>query len=480
MAFVCGNREQQSFLPPSIEDYISKDDPVRVYDAFVEQLDMDSLGLCVDTEQSGHPRYDPVAMLKLLVYGTSYGIRSGRKLERATHHNLSFIWLTGGLHPDYRTISRFRRSNKKVLSRVLSQCARLCCRLGLIEGNTLFIDSTRIRGNASLNSVWDKKRCDKALANLDERIDTLLSECDLADESEAGQGSLVKIKSELADKKKLMRHIQKISEEISSRPKPKHVSASICLTDKDSVRINGRHGSGCGYSGHFVTDEKHGLIISSDVVSQNNDSNQFSKQVKQAEDVLNTTCKCVVADAGYHDLKELQPIAKRNTKVLVPTQRQASNKKAGTYSKESFAYNVEEDTYTCPHGQTLIHTGNDLKRRQKLYHTKPKHICKACAAWGKCTKSKKGRKLTRSIDEAVRDKLKSEYEKAESRKIFAKRKTIAEKPFGHLRANLNFNSFLLRGIEGVKAEFALAANAFNIRRLITIFGTRRLITVMQQ
>jgi transposase len=93
VAYIYGERKQQQMFPASIEEYISADDPVRVYDAFVEQLNFEELGIHLDLNRVGPPEYDPRAMLKLLVYGYSYGIRSSRRLERAVHHNLSFIWL---------------------------------------------------------------------------------------------------------------------------------------------------------------------------------------------------------------------------------------------------------------------------------------------------------------------------------------------------------------------------------------------------
>ena len=95
MAIRQGRREQMALLPPSIEQYVAEDAPVRVYDAFVEALDLDDMGIQWDPAQEGNPCYDPRAMLKLLVYGYSYGVRSSRKLERETHYNLSFIWLMG-------------------------------------------------------------------------------------------------------------------------------------------------------------------------------------------------------------------------------------------------------------------------------------------------------------------------------------------------------------------------------------------------
>ena len=101
MALKIGNRNQYSFLPPVIDKYVGEDDPVRVYDAFVETLDFEKIGIDINNNKVGNSSYDPKAMMKLLVYGYSYGIRSSRKLERATKHNLSFIWLMGDLKPDH-------------------------------------------------------------------------------------------------------------------------------------------------------------------------------------------------------------------------------------------------------------------------------------------------------------------------------------------------------------------------------------------
>ncbi len=114
MAYRYGNRHQMELLPKSIEEYVKADDPVRVYDAFVETLNFNELKLHLDAHKVGCPEYNPKAMLKLLLYGYSYGLRSSRKLERAIYHNVSFIWLMGGLKPDHKTIAEFRRRNKAV------------------------------------------------------------------------------------------------------------------------------------------------------------------------------------------------------------------------------------------------------------------------------------------------------------------------------------------------------------------------------
>jgi len=122
-------------FPQSIEEYVAEDDPVRAYDAFVESLDFNELGIKLDENRVGNSEYDPKSMLKLLLYGYSYGFRSSRKLERALYHNISFIWLTCGLKPDHKTIANFRRSNKGLLRNAFKQCVRFCLKLDLIEGN---------------------------------------------------------------------------------------------------------------------------------------------------------------------------------------------------------------------------------------------------------------------------------------------------------------------------------------------------------
>ncbi|MFQ5687074.1 MAG: transposase [Candidatus Scalindua sp.] len=201
MAYRYSNRTQMALLPKSIEDYVGEEDPVRAYDAFVEALDLEELGIKINFRKVGNAEYDPKAMLKLFVYGYSYGWKSCRKLERAIHHNLSFIWLMGGLKPDYKTISEFRRKNKKVLKGILKKCARMCIELDLIEGNVLFVDVSKIRANAARGANYTKEHYEDKLSEIGRNIDKLFEECERDEEEESTQESLVKMKKELAENK---------------------------------------------------------------------------------------------------------------------------------------------------------------------------------------------------------------------------------------------------------------------------------------
>lgn len=184
MAYKRGNREQMTMLPPTIEEYVGEDDPVRAYDAFVEALDLKELGIEIEEVKVGNSAYDPKAMLKILVYGYAYGWRSSRKLERALHHNLSFMWLSGGMKPDHKTIAKFRQDNRGALKKVLKQSVRLCMELKLIEGNTLFIDGSKMRANASINQTWTEERCRKVLEKTEKQIEEILKECEQTDSRE--------------------------------------------------------------------------------------------------------------------------------------------------------------------------------------------------------------------------------------------------------------------------------------------------------
>ena len=472
MAYRYGNRYQIQLLPQRIEEYIAPDDPVRAYDTFVEALDLRELGITLDPHRVGNSEYHPQAMLKLLVYGYSYGIRSSRKLERATHHNLSFIWLTSGLRPDHKTIAEFRRKNRSALAQVLKQCARICIKLNLIEGNTLFVDGSKFRANASIKNTWDKKKAQKALKNIDKRISDLLTQCDKVDEAEEGLNSLVTMDKELKDQKILKSKVKGILKELEEEKQK-----SLNTTDPECTRINSLQGSHAGYSFQSVVDEKHGLILSVDVVSENNDLNQFAQQINQANQVLDKKCKVACADSGYASTEELEKIDKQEIKVVVPSQRQASKRKPSEFAKERFTYDSQHDYYICPDGHKLIFYR--LNKKNKAYLISDKKICFACPHYGTCTKSKTGRMVTRLLNEEVRQKLEAQYEEPQSQEIYQLRKEKVELPFGHIKRNLKVDSFLLRGRKGVRAEASILSTCFNLARMITLLGVPALVRVLK-
>ena len=238
MAYRYGDRNQLALFPPSVEDYVPADASVRAYDAMVDALDFKELGIDIEPDNVGNPQYDPKAMLKLQVYGIAYGVRSSRKLEREANYNISFIWLMGQLKPDHKTIAEFRRKNKKALQNVLKQCARMCVKLNLIDGNTLFADGSKIRANASIKNKWTKERCEKVLKKADENIDRILKECEDTDLQEEDRSSLIKMQKELSEHSALKSKVNDILKELKDEQKTQHNTTdpeSAILSDPSSI-----------------------------------------------------------------------------------------------------------------------------------------------------------------------------------------------------------------------------------------------------
>lgn len=464
MAYRYGDREQTQMLPSSVEDYVEADAPVRFYNAFIEALSFAELGIAYDPHQTGNPEYDPKAMLKLLVYGYSYGVRSSRRLEREANYNLSFIWLIGGLHPDHKTIAEFRRRHKKALHNVLKQCARMCIRLNLISGNTLFVDGSKVRANAGWKSQWTRDRARKALAKIDERIAALLTECECADTAEAGSGSFVKIPKELEDQTLLKAKVEQILAEIKTE------DDSLNVVDSECKPMRSNKGTFPSYNAQHVVDAKHGLIVHADAVSDATDVYQFAQQIDQANQLLEKPCTTACADAGYANTHEAGKIDAQHIQVIVPTNIQAREQEEGLFAKSKFTYDTERNEYRCPQGHPLTYLGYDSSNRKHDYRIHAKETCLSCPHFGVCTKSRHGRRIKRLPLEEIKSKLEAQYASPEGQAIYKLRKQNAEHPFGHLRRNLGVQYFLLRGRDGVKAEMSILATCFNLVRMITLVG----------
>ncbi len=471
MAYRYGEHKQMMLFPSSIEEYVNAEDPVRAYDAFIDTISFKEIGIEFDTHKVGNSEYDPKTMLKLLVYSYSYGWRSSRKIERATHHNVSFMWIMGGLKPDHKTISRFRHNNKKAIRKLLKQCARLCIELGLIDGSVLFVDGTKIRANAARGNNYSKWHYEKQLVHLDKRINEILDECDRIDEEENQQESFVKVKKELTNNKELRKRIKDILEQFKEQEEQKGKEPkTINQSDPDSALMRSLQGSHASYNVQSVVDDKHGLIVHTDAVSAASDVNQFADQITQAEEVLKKECEVAGADAGYADTEELEKIDQRGTKVIVPSQRQAlHNPGEKLFSKDKFTYDKEQDCYYCPEGQRLTYEGKN-NNGKLAYRITSASICRKCKQYGICTQARKGRKIVRLTREEIKEKLEEVYERPDSQEIYARRKTRVEHPFGHIKHNLGMNNFLLRRRSGVQTEIAIAATCFNMARMITILG----------
>ena len=477
MAYKTGNRMQSNLLPHCMDDYITADDPVRVYDAFVDALDFIQLGIDMESVKEGADTYWPKDMVKLLVYGYSYGHRSSRKLERACHHNLSFIWLMGGLTPDYRTIARFRDTHKEALRNILKQSVRMCLKLNLIDGHSLFVDSTIIKANASLSKTWDPQRCQKALAAIDREIDQLMDEVQTIDQSEESQKSLSELKQKLSQTQQLKKKVESITSELQKRQIRNSSKAKTFYntTDPECLKIHKGHKTQAGYNVQAVVDGKNGLIVHAESTTVHNDYSQLSSQITQAQEVLGHSPTQVSADSGYYSLVDFEKIAETIT-IVVPSPQDVSKERSSSkqrFSKDEFIYDTQSDTYICPAGKKLPFHSRHRKYRSSFYKAHPED-CQSCIHWGVCTSSVHGRTVGRLFEEERKIELKNIYESPSGQKIYQRRKEVCELPFGHIKQNCYAQQFLLRGQSSTQAEVGILSTCFNLTRMINLVGALNL------
>ena len=205
----------------------------------------------------------------------------------------------------------------------------------------------------------------KSCSEIDKRIDELLEECERIDEEETEEGSWVKMEKELADNEGYRNRIREVLKRFEEEEEKGKAPKTINLTDPESALMRSVQGSHASYNVQSVVDDKHGLIVRVDAVSDSSDVNQFANQITQAETITGKECEVGSADAGYADTEELEKIDRRGTKVVVPSQRQAlHNPEEHPFRKDKFVYDKEQDCYFVRKGTSLSTRGNKTKAKR--------------------------------------------------------------------------------------------------------------------
>lgn len=465
MSYRRGNRYQGFLFPQYIDDLVPEDATVRVYDFIVSKIDLRGMGIEINEKKVGNPAYDPQVMVTLILYSYSEGIRSSRDIEEACRLRNDFVWLMGGLVPDHKTIAEFIRKNKKALKNIMKEVVRICKQMNLVSGDTIFIDGSKFKGNASMDREVSADELREYLAYAEKQIEGLIDETERLDneETEVGLRHRLPRGIKVEDVEKL---IDRLTEDEKER---------INITDPDSRRMKSRQGYITGYNAQIAVDDEHGLIVAYDVVSENNDLHQLGNMVEKVEEMLGKRCERVCADSGYSNTKIIKEVMEKGIDVIVPTPKQVMARKEMEFDKDRFRYVKEEDCYICPAGERMYYsyTRTDGKR---VYRFRSEKICKSCKYYGSCTSAKRGRTIGRLEYEEIKEVVENRYLEDDAQKIYQRRQGKVEHPFGYIKHNLGVRMLLQRGIEGVKAEIAILLSCFNIRRLITIFGgTKNLI-----
>ncbi len=478
-------REQIALFPEAVEDYIAEDNPVRFLDAFVENLDTVTLGFQhAKVQDTGRPPYQPKDLLKLYLYGYLNRIRSSRLLERETKRNLEVFWLLKRLSPDHKTISDFRRNNATALREVFKQFVLLCRDLELFSNELVAIDSTKFTASNARDRVKDNQQLGKSIARINDSIGQYLAQLDqhdAADEQAVPAASAVLSKEELQKKIASLRQQKERLEQARmelSQSSDKYIS----LTDPDCRLMKNERRIEPAYAVHTAVDAKHSLIIDYELTQDAADNNHLASVASAAKETLGVEGLTVCADAGYYDTVDLKTCDDQTIITYVPVPKPKISKKTGVptpdYYHDKFIYDEASDSYRCPQGHTMHRFRSQPKndgRRIYLYQT---DACGQCPVHASCTTSPRGRYVYRWEHEAVLDRLKQRLRT--NPEIIAHRKAIIEHVFGTIKKIWGYGALLLRRLTKIPSEVALMNLAYNIKRVLNILDTRKLILHLQQ
>jgi transposase len=474
-------REQITLFPEAIEDYVSVDNPVRFLDAFVDGLDTVGLGFQhANLNETGRPAYDPKDLLKLYLYGYLNRIRSSRLLERESKRNLEVLWLLKRLSPDHKTISDFRRGNAEALRAVFKQFVVTCSKLELFGAELVAIDSTKFKASNARDRVKNREQLDNTITRIGESISQYLTQMEESDQHEETTGPPPVTKEALQEK---IARLQKEKAQLQQARQGLDQSQAeyASLTDPDSRLMKNERRIEPAYAMQAAVDAKHSLIIDYELTQDAADNNHLSSVAAGAKEMLDVETLAVCADAGYYDTVDLKTCEDHGitTYVSIPAPKipKHTNVPTPDYYHDRFVYDEATDIYRCPAGQTLHYyrtTDKSDGRRIRIYRTE---ACIACHFRSACTTSPRGRYINRWEHEAVLDRLKQRL--ANQPEMIKHRKAIIEHIFGTIKKIWGYSALLLRGLANIAGEVALMNLSYNIRRVLNIVGTRKLILALQ-
>src|SRR5262245_15845381 len=472
MGYIYGeDRDQMVMFPEVLDNYITKENPVRFVAEFVGSLDLKKLGFRrAEAKQRGRNAYQPGMLLGLYIYGYLNRIRSSRRLERECQRNVELMWLMRKLTPDHKTIADFRKDNLEPIKRVCREFQYFCKEMNLFGGELIAVDGSKFRAASSKERTFNREKVERARKRVEQEIEDYLRELDEGDEQEKDVRSPTaeELKEKIEELKRRLQKYDRIKEQVKES-----ADGQVSLTDSDSRLMKSRQGTHAGYNVQAAIDSKHKLIVAHDVTNARSDRGQLTNISMQAKEVLGVENLEAIADMGYYDCRDVKRCETESITAYV--QKPALSRKRALITKEDFTYDSERDVYLCPAGVELRYATNDKQRGREMRHYYNVEGCRSCSVKRQCTKAGY-RRIKRLKDEGVMEAM-AERVRGQPEKL-ALRKKLAEHPFGTIKRTMDQGYFLMRSKAKVGTEMSLTALAYNMRRVINIMGVNKMIKVL--
>ncbi len=472
-----GEERNQMFMF-SLESAIAADSFVRVVDVFVDSIDLKSFGFAhVECHDEGCPPYPPSGLMKLYLYGYRHGISTSRKLEREALTNIEAMWLVSGLRPKYKTIANFRKNHPKAFREVFRRFVFLLKEWKLIDGETVAIDSFKIRASNSLKNNFNSNKLKQHIEYIDNQIkdyETLLDTCDKEEDRK-------EVEAKLAERQEKKQKYTRIQNDLK-----KSGNEQISTTDPDSRSVVLlRNIVNVGYNIQASSDSKNKLLVEFDT-GDVNDTHALAPMALMTKELLKVESMNVLADKGYHTGDQIKQCDENDITTFV-SPKEPSTRDIGLYPISMFTYEKESDTYTCPRG-SIMRTNNSWYQHSEKHHKEGSGYkfrryvtkdCKTCQSRHKCTQGKRNGRVIDRNENA--DAIEANAKRVnENPGYYRKRQQIAEHMYGTLKRQRGYTHTNLRGKEKVLGETGLYFIGYNLTRCISILGVSRHIKALRE
>jgi transposase len=470
------DRMQQALLPHSLEDYVGEENPVRVIEVFIDELDLAALGFSGMTPAAtGRPAYHPSTLLKIYLYGYLNRLQSSRRLEREAQRNIELMWLTGRLAPDFKTIADFRKDNGAAIRAVCAQFVGLCRRLKLFTHAVVAIDGSKFKAVNNRDKNYAVAKVTGRMEQVDVSIARYLRALDRADreESDVAEAKSGRLKEKIAGLRRQMQALRVMEQTVQDAP-----DLQVSLTDPDarSMATSGKGTATVGYNVQIAVDAEHHLIVAHEVINQGYDRHQLAPMAFKARQATGCEQITTLADRGYFNGDQVLSCDGTGVAPVVPKTLTSGNTKRGLFTGQDFIYDAEKDHYTCPAGQHLTRGRVRSDRSGDIDQYRHLTACFTCPLRPRCT-AEKVKRVKRWKHEGVLDAMQDRLDRMPE--AMGVRRQTVEHPFGTLKAWMGATHFLTRTLDKVRTEMSLLVLAYNIKRMIRMFGVGPLIAAIR-
>ena len=461
------------------------------------KIDSDIFDRRYKNNLTGASAIPPKALLKLVIYGYSKGLKSSRGIWELSRNNIIAKALTNDTNIHWTTIANFISGSGNEFKEIFVKVLAYCNELELIGGETFAIDGLRLPSNASMHLTGKKDQLEKRLKVYQKMAQKHLERHKRKDER--GETDEKTEKHFQARQKKLTREIDKISEFLATMEKKEgkrgqEIQSNV--TDNESAMIHAPSGFIQGYIGIAVSDDKEQIIVGAEAMGSANECEHFplmldkcAENIKKAggTEAWDGKEKHFLADRNYFSEENLRACEERGVEALIPDSQYKSRlgpNKEKRYEADDFKFHEEENCYECPQGKLLAYKGtqNVLGREGKVYRAGVKD-CRECPAYSQCIRSKKtktkinsGRQLLISKSNehgSLCREMCKKMNKEEYQEQYAYRIQIIEPVFADIAYCKGLNRFTLRGKEKVNNQWQLYCMVHNLGKCLKPYNARK-------